>query len=300
MKHFVYYGLIWGALLIPGRALSKNPVEVGGVRWTRDFDAALEVSAESGKPLFVLFQEVPGCSGCQSFGRTVLSNPLLIEAIEDEFIPLLVYNNRSDGRDAALLKRFGELAWNYQVVRFLDAKGNDLIPRKDRVWSTAGIAKRSIEALEKAGRSVPKYLRSLVLENDSANLRQCAFSMYCFWTGEVELGKIPGVISTEAGWLDRHEVTRITYNENVISLKALKKQAAKVKCFNRFYSEKKVESDYRIAKASDQKRQISGWKKLHKIPGLTPMQATKINAFAPSHREKALDWLSPRQRKALH
>jgi hypothetical protein len=39
---------------------SQNPVEVGNVHWGRDFDAALEMSAESGKPVLVLFQEVPG------------------------------------------------------------------------------------------------------------------------------------------------------------------------------------------------------------------------------------------------
>ena len=37
-----------------------NPVEVGDVHWGRDFDAALKMSAESGKPVLVLFQEVPG------------------------------------------------------------------------------------------------------------------------------------------------------------------------------------------------------------------------------------------------
>ncbi len=39
---------------------AHNPVEVGDVHWGRDFDAALKMSAESGKPVLVLFQEVPG------------------------------------------------------------------------------------------------------------------------------------------------------------------------------------------------------------------------------------------------
>ena len=38
----------------------QNPVEVGNVHWGRDFDAALKMSAASGKPVLVLFQEVPG------------------------------------------------------------------------------------------------------------------------------------------------------------------------------------------------------------------------------------------------
>ena len=43
-----------------GSQTAANPVEVGNVHWGRDFDAALKMSAESGKPVLILFQEVPG------------------------------------------------------------------------------------------------------------------------------------------------------------------------------------------------------------------------------------------------
>ena len=33
----------------------------------------------------------------------VLSHPLIVEAIEDEFVPVVVYNNQASGRDAELL-----------------------------------------------------------------------------------------------------------------------------------------------------------------------------------------------------
>ncbi len=39
---------------------SDEPVELGKVRWQRDLEAAKAKSAETGKPIFVLFQEVPG------------------------------------------------------------------------------------------------------------------------------------------------------------------------------------------------------------------------------------------------
>jgi hypothetical protein len=139
----------------------ENPIEVGDVRWERDFDAALESSAKTSKPILVLFQEIPGCAGVQKFGREVLTNPLLVEAIENEFIPVLVYNNRKGGMDQKLLKRFHEPAWNYQVIRFLNAAGYDIIPRKDRIWTTSGVASRMIEALMTANRPVPKYLKDL-------------------------------------------------------------------------------------------------------------------------------------------
>ena len=39
---------------------SDNPVEVGQVNWGRNLDAALVEARNSGKPIFALFQEVPG------------------------------------------------------------------------------------------------------------------------------------------------------------------------------------------------------------------------------------------------
>ena len=55
-----------------------------------------------------------------------------------------------------------EPSWNYQVVRFLDANGKDLIPRKDKVRDVMGLATRMQKALEAAGREVPADLGGLV------------------------------------------------------------------------------------------------------------------------------------------
>jgi len=41
-------------------AVNHPPAELGAVNWGRDLDAAKKHSAETGKPVFVLFQEVPG------------------------------------------------------------------------------------------------------------------------------------------------------------------------------------------------------------------------------------------------
>ena len=144
-----------------GGHTTENPVEVGDVHWGRDFDASLRRSAEEGKPVLVLFQEIPGCSGVRQFGREVLTNPVLVRAIENEFIPMLVYNNRSSGIDQELMERYQEPSWNYQVIRFLDARGKDVIPRKDRVWTTGAVAKRMIKALMAVDRPVPEYLKNL-------------------------------------------------------------------------------------------------------------------------------------------
>jgi len=143
-----------------GESTTRNPVETGDVQWERDFEAALKKSGDEGKPVLVLFQEIPGCSGVRKFGREVLRNPSIVRAIENEFIPVLIYNNRITGMDRKILKRYHEPAWNYQVIRFLDTDGKDVIPRKDRIWTAGGVAQRMIEALTAVHRPVPDYLKT--------------------------------------------------------------------------------------------------------------------------------------------
>jgi len=297
------------SVLLPATAPADNPVEVGHVRWGRDLGAAFKASQQTRRPVLVLFQEVPGCAGCQQFGRTVLTNPLLVEAIEDEFLPVLVYNNKPE--DESILQRFKEPAWNYQVVRFLDARAGDLIPRKDRVWSLGALSGRMIEALRAAKRPVPKYLQALHAETATDRLAASAFAMHCFWTGEVALGGVDGVVTTEAGWLEGKEVTRVVYDPTRISLPALAAKARAAKCATKVYAPADgasglqgfetgvLDERYRKAQASDQKKQIEHWKAIHALPGIIDMQKTKINALAPSNRTAALEWLSPRQQSAL-
>lgn len=287
---------------------SEQPIEAGKVIWERDVQVALASSKSSGKPVFALFQEIPGCAGCQQFGRDVLSNPLLVEAIQSEFTPLLVHNNKG-GADAAVLKRFGEPSWNYQVVRFLNAEAEDIIPRKDKVWDTGGIAQRMITTLMKAKRPVPGYL-SLLANEHSAGLKQAVFAMHCFWTGEMELGKMEGVIMTEAGFMAGREVTAVRYDPSVISLPQLIAAAEKVQCANAvwipaadFENAKASRlsigpiSGYRAAPLSDQKKQLGGTAAERLT--LSAAQATKVNAWIRVAPKKAVSFLAPSQIRQL-
>lgn len=60
MKVLTLFTVLAVALTAYGGQTTKNPIEVGDVQWGRDFDAALENSAASGKPVLILFQEIPG------------------------------------------------------------------------------------------------------------------------------------------------------------------------------------------------------------------------------------------------
>jgi hypothetical protein len=269
---------------------NSSPIEVGDVSWGRDLDAALALSRQSGKPVFALFQEVPGCAGCQQFGKEVLSHPVLVDAIMSEFTPLLIHNNGS-GKDAAALKRFSEPAWNYQVVRFFDSAANDIIPRRDRVWDVKGIADRMMATLQKLERPVPVYLKVLSVEH-SPQLQQAVFSMDCFWSGEVALGMIEGVVTTRAGFANDREVVATHYDPAVISLPALIAAAKPKGCRHL-----PTVGDFRVAPASDQKKQLegTGYAKL----SLTPAQATKVNAWKTTDAEKAHAFLAPSQQAQM-
>ena len=267
-------------------------VEMGKVDWKRDFESAKQLAAQSNKPMFVLFQEIPGCQTCQDYGRRPLSHPLMVEAIEELFVPVLIYNNRK-GKDAVLLEKFSEPSWNNPVVRYLDSTGNDLISRKDRVWTTAGTAKRMVAALESAGSEVPKYLTLVAAESDSKN-ETATFAMHCYWEGEGLLGAINGVNSTRSAWRDNLEVVDVQFDPTVVSYGDLVDAARKLECASKVFahSDKQLkvakqkvgdqavrataDQGIRDAKASDQKYYLRQTPLIH-LP-MTEYQATKVNA----------------------
>ncbi len=226
-------------------------------------------------------------------------------------MPMAVYNNVG-GKDKQILQRFKEPAWNFQVMRFLDSDLEDVIPRRDRVWGIHGTAVRIAQALEAADHQVPAYLESVLIPETSPDNKIVAFAMYCFWTGEAKLGSLDGVIATEAGFFDGHEVVVVKYDENKISLIDLVGAAEEFDCASAVYlptaEDQQIVKDktrlrnvkrfsfkngYRRAPQSDQKKQVSRIEKLGEL-GLTPMQWTKLNSARVSG-DQVSDWLSPRQ-----
>ena len=288
--------------------MAQTPIELGNIDWGRDLAAAQRRSAATARPVCVLFQEVPGCETCQNFGRGPLSHPLLVEAIEDLFVPVLVYNNRK-GTDAKILSWFQEPAWNNPVVRFLDASGKDVIDRRDGVWSTGGMAQRVIAALRSAGRKIPDYLQLVVREEAPSRPETAEFAMHCFWEGEAKLGSLSGVLATKAGWREGREVVQVRYDAAVVDYRSLLRTAQTLQCASTVYAHtdeqlgvaraeagsdaKPATGEFREADASDRKYYLrnSG---LCYLP-LTELQATRINA-ALAEETDVKKLLSPRQR----
>lgn len=87
-----------------------------------------------------------------------------MEAAEDLFVPIAVYNNTEDDADAAVRMRYQEPAWNYQVVRIVDAEGKDLTPRLTKDWTVAGVTETMAAGLKAAKKEVPTWLQLLAME----------------------------------------------------------------------------------------------------------------------------------------
>jgi hypothetical protein len=211
----------------------QNPIELGNVHWLRDISKAQLLSKQSGKPILVLFQEIPGCSTCQRYGSQVMKHPLIVEAIETEFIPLAIHNNKG-GEDGRVLKLFNEPSWNNPVVRIIDASLSDVTDRLDGDYSPKGIVTVMIKALNKIKKPVPEYL-VLLKESFSSNTKQITFGMYCFWEGEKQLGKLEGVTSTEPGFVQGHEVVQVTFDPDQISPERLMTEAKKQECASQIF-----------------------------------------------------------------
>lgn len=288
----------------PGK-LSETRPELGRVPWDRDFPTALTQAAKEKKPILVLFDEVPGCQTCQLFGTGPLSHPLVVDAAA-EFIPVVVYNNVS-GADAELLKRFKEPAWNNPVVRFLNAEGGDLIPRKDGEYTTRFLLPRMALALEKAGRTVPEYLKLTASEYASVKQEKAVFVMYCYWEGEAKLGQLTGVIGSRIGSLDGAEVVEIEFDPTVLAYKTLVGKAKEMDCTHRVFARtddqlkiakelvgnKAVRSNEVIDARTTQQYHLSLHPEYHYLP-LTALQATRVNA-AIAFKDSPDAFLSPGQ-----
>lgn len=231
--------------------------------------------------------------------------------METEFVPVVIYNNEG-GEDERVLKQFKEPSWNNPVMRFLDADSNDVIPRKDGVWDTHGIAERMIASLRAAKKPIPGYLALAELETRVAGIETTTFAMSCFWEGESRLGALDGVTATRAGWLDGHEVVEVKFDPGQLPYSDLLSQARKMNCLSRAYVSTReqlsaakavlgdagatlVSERAKDAKASDQLYYLKR-SPLNQLE-LTPLQKTRVNAALRAGSDATL-WLTPSQKAA--
>jgi copper chaperone CopZ len=232
---------------------------------------------------------------------------MVVAAAASEFVPVAVFNNVK-GADADVLKRFDEPTWNNPVVRFLGADEKDLIPRKDEVFHGGVVLARMAEALEKAKRPVPAYLKLAVAEFAPKKTETAVFAMHCYWEGEAKLGALDGVISTRIGMLAKKEVVEVTFDPAVVEYKKVVEKAKELDCthavFARTDAQAKtakevvaeklvVRSDTAIDADTQQQYHLAHHPRYHYLP-LTAAQATKVNA-ALANNKSPDEFLTPLQ-----
>lgn len=269
---------------------SSNPVELGDVNWMRSLESAQEQSAKTEKPILILFQEIPGCATCRNYGNDVLTDPLIVEAIETYFVPLAIYNNKK-GKDAEVLKLFGEPSWNNPVVRVVDRKLNGISKRLNANYTKAGLVEYMTSALIKHNGLAPKWLQLFAdeLSGLSRTPQTATYSMYCFWKGEAHFGRMNGVLETEPGFANGKEVVKVKFDPGLISKKVLDDYAQQAKCG----IESKV-NGYR----ADQTPKYYLSKSKYKHINLTELQKCRVNSAIAEGLDPS-EFLSPRQLKMM-
>lgn len=93
-----------------------------------------------------------------------------MEAAEALFVPIAIHNNTDGDADEAVLKRYEEPAWSYQVVRVVDGDGKNLIPRVAKDWTVSAVTNAMVDGLKAAKKEVPQWL-SLIAAEELAHKR---------------------------------------------------------------------------------------------------------------------------------
>lgn len=111
-----------------------------------------------------------------AFGEGPLSHPLVVEAAETLFHPVGIRNN-VEGYEREVLERYKEPVWNNPVMRFVDGKGQDVVPRRDRQWKLLDVIARMDAALRASSPPVPAWWRLLADESASGDVDVARFAM---------------------------------------------------------------------------------------------------------------------------
>lgn len=243
----------------------------------------------------MLFNEVPGCGNVLGYAQDVLSNPLVVDAIERHFVPVLVQNNTTGDDDARARARFGEPAWNNPVARIVDVDGHDLVPRVTHDRGALGLAEAMAAALytssspRSSSSSSPSSSLSLLLEEQRglAHSAEATFGMSCFWEGEAALGAAAGVLETTPGFA-AGEAVRVRYDRRRFDPAAL---PVTLRPVTAPFTPSSTRSDHKHALPSSWTARLGDL-------DLTPLQATRANALAARGEDPAAV-LTQRQRTVL-
>jgi hypothetical protein len=308
--------------------LHQNPrEELGQLKFkynASSFHNALAESRNTEKPVLIVFHELSGSADAITFGKTVLSHPLLIEAAESMFVTMFVDMAGTNPDDVQIISRYHENRHNDTVVRIVNGNGKDLAVRLEgRCCSVGKIARAMREALERKNLQVPTYLKFLETEYlarvhlpsqaSRGIAKEIVFKTEAATKAEIDFAELDGIIDVECGNLCGSRAVKVTYNSEVIDCKAILLHAifhldVDTVYWTNWYEMMAMQSDLEMdAKPNFVELGSSTFTRgknpknflrttlLRYVP-LTSLQALQANlAISKNHREVALNILSPRQ-----
>ena len=196
---------------------SRQDSEIPGrVEWILDPEDARMRSGSEGKPILLLVQnETKNGEGIE-YWEAMLSQPLIVEAVESLFVPFAVKTNGGE-KDRWLSGIPGGGSQQF-LIRITDRSFNDLIERITGIGGMQALLSSMILALESQSMDVPEYVRILYVESMESESRETAlFPVHCFWAGEVELGPSSGILETTPGRIGNREVVEVVFDKSVTS-----------------------------------------------------------------------------------
>ena len=211
--------------------------EIGNLKFSfnaESWEQAKDESKRSNKAIFILFHE----SAVHHTGHSlesVLSNPLLVEAVDTYFITVLVPKRATNLAERELLKKYRTCGLKKtSIVRIVDYKGRYLAGKVNRCdeWNLARAMGRALVA---QGLKVPTYLKLLCLESDPDAEGVAIFGMSSFREGEVAFAKHKGIVSTRAGWIGSKQSVEVSYNPKICPYSKLVQHAIKENAANVIY-----------------------------------------------------------------
>jgi len=120
-------------LFVPCDRGPSKPVELGDIEWlpASQFRLSKIQSQKTGRPILVLFAEVPGEMETKDFGQEVLQDPKVVQYVQDRFIPVHINTGSESmvGADASIAKQMKERSNFKPVLRVLTSEGDDVINR---------------------------------------------------------------------------------------------------------------------------------------------------------------------------
>ena len=178
------------------------------------------------------------------------------------------------------------------LLRVLAPDGIELTRQQLSNPDTGAGLSEMVRQLEAAGRPVPPYLR-IVCDEYSGRPRETArFSVGCYWEGERELGKLPGVVASRTGMIGRDEVVEVQFDPRKIDAATLTERVRQMSCFRNIPSTQAA-----LVEDPEQQHSLANHPEFDGIL-LTPLQRTKVNAALGDHRDPG-EFLSPVQIRVM-